>query len=129
MATGFRFSSIKRVTMNIQSLILVSAISCFSVALLSAAAQPAGTPSSGGTQEAAAMGDRSEGEVRKIDKENNKITLRHGEIKNLGMPRMTMVFQVKDPAMLDTVKPGDKVMFTADKVNGALTVTTLHQAK
>jgi len=42
---------------------------------------------------------------------------------------MTMVFQVKDPAMLDTVKPGDKVMFTADKVNGALTVTTLHQAK
>jgi len=75
------------------------------------------------------MGDTSEGEVRKFDKENNKITLKHGEIKNLGMPGMTMVFQVKDPAMLDTVKPGDKVMFTADKVNGALTVTTLHQAK
>ncbi|MEO7710993.1 MAG: copper-binding protein, partial [Caldimonas sp.] len=74
-------------------------------------------------------GDVSEGEVRKIDKENNKITLKHGEIKNLGMPGMTMVFQVKEPAMLDTVKPGDKVVFTADKVNGALTVTTLQQAK
>ena len=73
--------------------------------------------------------DTSEGEVRKIDKENKKITLKHAEIKNLDMPSMTMVFQVRDPAMLDTVKPGDKVVFKAEKVNGALVVTEIQAAK
>ena len=75
------------------------------------------------------VGAMSDGEVRKIDKENKKITLKHGEIKNLEMPGMTMVFQVKDPAMLDTVKPGDKVMFRAEKVNGSLMVTEIMPAK
>ena len=69
------------------------------------------------------------GEVRKVDLEAKKITLKHEEIKNLGMPGMTMVFQVKDPAMLDKVKVGDKVQFTAEKMNGALTVTNLEAAK
>ncbi len=69
------------------------------------------------------------GEVRKVDKENKKITLRHGEIKNLEMPGMTMVFQVKDPAMLDMVKQGDKVMFKAEKANGALVVTEIQPVK
>ena len=69
------------------------------------------------------------GEVRKVDKENRKITLRHGEIKSLEMPSMTMVFQVKDPAMLDTIKPGDKVVFKADKANGALVITEIQAAK
>ena len=76
-----------------------------------------------------ASADMSEGEVRKVDMETRKITLRHGEIKNLGMPGMTMVFQVKDPAMLDKVKTGDKVRFTAEKLNGALTVTNIESAK
>jgi Cu(I)/Ag(I) efflux system protein CusF len=67
----------------------------------------------------------TEGEVRRVDKANGKITVRHEEIKNLEMPAMTMVFQVKDPAMLDKVKAGDKVRFTADKVNGAFTLTTI----
>ena len=67
----------------------------------------------------------SEGEVRKIDKEAKKITLKHGEIKNLGMPSMTMVFQVKDPSALDTVKIGEKVRFHAENVNGALVVTQI----
>jgi len=71
----------------------------------------------------------TEGEVRKVDLDAKKLTLRHGEIKNLGMPGMTMVFQVKDPAMLDKVKAGDKVRFTAEKINGAFTVTTLEAAK
>ena len=71
----------------------------------------------------------TDGEVRKIDKENKKITLKHGEIKNLGMPGMTMVFQVKDPSMLDSVKQGDKVMFKAEKANGALMVTEIMPAK
>jgi uncharacterized cupredoxin-like copper-binding protein/Cu/Ag efflux protein CusF len=75
---------------------------------------------------AAAMTD---GEVRKVDKEAKKITLKHGEIKNLEMPGMTMVFQVKDPAMLDAVKPGDKVKFKAEKAGGAVVVTEIQVAK
>ncbi len=71
----------------------------------------------------------TEGEVRKIDKEAKKITLKHGNIKNLDMPGMTMVFQVKDIALLDKVKAGDKVMFTAEKANGAIVITALEAAK
>jgi Cu/Ag efflux protein CusF len=65
------------------------------------------------------------GEVRKVDFETKKITLRHEEIKNLGMPQMTMVFRVSDPALLERVKAGDKVRFTAEKVNGAFTLTSI----
>lgn len=71
----------------------------------------------------------TDGEVRKVDLEQKKLTLKHGEIKNLNMPGMTMVFQVKDPAMLEKVKTGDKVRFTAEKINGAFTVTTIESAK
>ncbi|MDO8755855.1 MAG: copper-binding protein [Polaromonas sp.] len=71
----------------------------------------------------------SEAEVRKVDKDAGKITLKHGEIKNLDMPPMSMVFQVKDKALLDKVKTGDKVSFTADKVNGAYTVMSIEPAK
>jgi Cu/Ag efflux protein CusF len=67
----------------------------------------------------------SEAEVRKVDRDAGKITLKHGEIKNLDMPPMSMVFQVQDKALLDKVKAGDKVRFTADKVNGAYTVLSL----
>ena len=76
-----------------------------------------------------ASADMTNGEVRKVDLDSKKITLRHDEIKNLGMPGMTMVFQVKDPAMLEKVKAGDKVRFTAEKMNGALTVTNIETAK
>ena len=74
----------------------------------------------------AAMAD---GEVRKIDKDAAKITLKHGELKSLDMPPMTMVFQVKDKALLDKVKPGDKVRFAAEKIGGQLTVTAIEPAK
>jgi Cu(I)/Ag(I) efflux system protein CusF len=70
-----------------------------------------------------------EGEIRKVDKDAKKITIKHGELKNLEMPAMTMVFQVKDPAMLDKVKTGDKVKFRADKVNGAFTVMEIETVK
>jgi Cu/Ag efflux protein CusF len=66
-----------------------------------------------------------QGEVRKVDKATGKISIRHGEIKNLDMPPMSMVFQVKDPALLDKVKAGDKVRFTADQVNGDYTVMSI----
>ena len=71
----------------------------------------------------------SEGEVRKVDKESRKITLKHGAIRNLDMPAMTMVFQVKDPALLDRVKQGDKVRFHAEKVNDTMVVTAIEGAK
>lgn len=68
-------------------------------------------------------------EIRKIDLENKKITLKHGEIKNLDMPGMTMVFQVKYIEMLILFQVGDKVKFTADKVNGAYTIMSIELAK
>jgi len=71
----------------------------------------------------------AEGEVRKVDKDAKKITIKHGPIQNLDMPAMTMVFQVKDPAMLDQVKAGDKIRFRAEDINGALTVTGLESVK
>ncbi|HEU6456440.1 MAG TPA: copper-binding protein [Roseateles sp.] len=69
----------------------------------------------------------SEGEVRRIDREQGKLTLRHGPLDNLGMPAMTMVFRVADPKMLNGLKEGDKIKFTAEKVNGALTLTALQK--
>ena len=71
----------------------------------------------------------AEAEIRKIDLDNQKITLKHGEIKNLDMPGMTMVFAVKDPAMLATVKAGDNVTFTAEQVRSTFTVMSLEKAK
>ena len=68
-------------------------------------------------------------EVRKIDKDAQKITLKHGEIKNLDMPPMTMVFKVLDPALLDKVKAGDQVNFSAEKRDGAFVVMTIEVAK
>jgi Cu(I)/Ag(I) efflux system protein CusF len=73
--------------------------------------------------------EMADGEIRKIDRESKKITIKHGEIKNLEMPGMTMVFQVKDPAMLDKVKVGDKVKFSAEQLNGAIVVTDIQSSK
>lgn len=78
---------------------------------------------------APAAAELADGEVKKIDKEAGKITLRHGELKNLNMSAMTMVFRVKDPAMLDQVKAGDKVKFAAERVNGAVTIVQLQAAQ
>lgn len=69
------------------------------------------------------------GEVRKIDREALKITLRHGEIRKLDMPPMTMVFQVRDEKQLERLKVGDKVLFAAEKsAGGAYVVTELQSA-
>jgi Cu/Ag efflux protein CusF len=76
-----------------------------------------------------AQATTTEGEVRKVDTAQRKITLKHGEIKNLDMPPMSMVFAVKDPALLGKVKVGDKVRFAADKVDGTYTVTAIEVAR
>lgn len=73
-----------------------------------------------------AAAEMAEGEVRKINKEAGKLTIKHGPIQNLGMPGMTMIFRVSDPAMLEQAKVGDKIRFEAQKINGALTVTALN---
>ena len=84
-------------------------------------------PAAGGAMSGAAA--MTEGEIRKVDMDNKKLTIKHGEIKNLDMPGMTMVFQVKDPTILDKVKAGDKVRFKAEKAGGAIVVTDIQPAK
>ena len=71
----------------------------------------------------------ADGEIRKVDKDAKKITIKHGPLTKLDMPAMTMVFQVRDPALLDKVKAGDKVRFEAEKVGGAFTVTRIEPAR
>ena len=71
----------------------------------------------------------TDAEVRKVDKESRKITLKHGEIKNLDMPPMTMVFSVPDAAMLDKLQAGDKVRFRATGEGGKFTVTEIQPAR
>ncbi len=70
-----------------------------------------------------------EGEVRKVDKDAQKITLKHGPIVNLDMPEMTMVFRASDPNFLDGLKTGDKVRFRAEKIDGVFTVVALERLK
>lgn len=78
---------------------------------------------------ASAATPTTDGEVRKVDRDAGKLTLRHGPIDNLGMPGMTMVFRVVDARMLDGLQAGDKVKFAAERINGAITVTAIEPAK
>lgn len=64
----------------------------------------------------------AEGVVRRIDLDNNKITIRHGDIKALDMPPMTMVFIAKQPAQLKNLAPGDEILFEAFETNGQYSV-------
>lgn len=72
---------------------------------------------------------QADGEVRKVDIAQGKLTLRHGPLANLDMPAMTMVFTVSSPKLLDGLKQGDKVRFTADKKDGIYVVTAIEVAK
>ena len=67
----------------------------------------------------------AEGVVRKIDPDNRKITLKHGEIKNLQMPGMTMVFRLQEAVNMDKLQAGDKVLFHVEKIDGAFVITDL----
>ncbi|MCW5590597.1 MAG: copper-binding protein [Burkholderiales bacterium] len=77
----------------------------------------------------AADTDATDGVVQKIDQGAGKITLKHGEIKNLGMPPMTMVFRVKDKILLEKVSVGEKVKFRAEQPDGTYTVTAIDSVK
>lgn len=84
---------------------------------------------SGAAPAASSAAAMSQGEVRKIDLSNKKITLRHGPLVNLGMPPMTMVFGVQDAALLEGLKPGDKVNFVVEQQGSQFVVTELKSAQ
>ena len=67
----------------------------------------------------------SDGEIKKVDKDTGRLTIKHGPLENLGMPGMTMVFGVKDVSALDVLKAGDKIKFVAEKLEGRYVVTQL----
>ncbi len=94
-----------------------------------AAHGPHGATATDAASDSASQASLTEGEVRKIDKEAGKITLRHGEIRNLNMAAMTMVLRVQDPAMLDGVQVGDKVSFAAERLNGAVTIVQMQKTQ
>ncbi|MDH4390931.1 MAG: copper-binding protein [Aquabacterium sp.] len=109
------------------------------LALSAAAMAPARAASPQGSQPAQAdqgkpvapadTGEMTDAEVRRVDKDGGKLTLRHADIKSLDMPAMTMVFVVRDKAMLDTLKPGDKIRFKAVNDAGKYTVTEIQRAQ
>lgn len=90
---------------------------------LAGAQTPAAAPTP-----AAAAAPMADGEIRKIDKDNRKLTIKHGPLASLEMPGMTMVFGVADAALLDKVQVGSKVKFQAAKVDGKLLVTAMEVA-
>ena len=105
--------------MKFHALILAAALGGLTPWLATAASDPATAP-----QSVAATSGFTDGELKKIDADQNKITIKHGPIDNLGMPGMTMVFRA-DPAVLAQFKAGDLVRFKADRVEGSLKVTEL----
>ncbi|MEQ1514965.1 MAG: copper-binding protein [Usitatibacteraceae bacterium] len=107
--------------MKIASAMLALAIGCVSTIVPASgdAAKTASVPTM------AKVTQMTDGEVRKIDRDAKKITLRHGEIKDLDMPAMTMVFQVKDAVLLEKINVGDRVNFTAERVGGAIVIMTI----
>ena len=71
--------------------------------------------------------DMADAEVRKVDKDSKKVTLKHGPFKNLDMPSMTMVFQVRDIALLDKLVAGEKIKFSAEQLQGAFVITDVER--
>jgi Cu(I)/Ag(I) efflux system periplasmic protein CusF len=96
--------------------------------LLAAAAFLATAAPRANAQAATAATDWTDAEVRKVDREANKLTLKHAEIKSLDMPPMTMVFQARDKAMLEGLEPGSKIRFRAGREKGQYMVMELQKA-
>ena len=115
-----------------KTLTLATALALPLAMALPAAAQttaPAAATSMAPMGTMTAPSDMAEGEIRKISKDTGKLTIKHGPIKNMDMPPMTMVFVAKDPAMLDKVAVGDKVRFVVADEGGKMVVTDLQSVK
>jgi len=111
---------------TIQRLLTISALAMGVALPMAGHAQV--SPSQG--QVAAPASDSmTDGEVKKVDPDNGKITLKHGDIKNLDMPGMTMVFTVRDKGQLIKLKPGDKVQFMVVQEGGKMVVTDIQPAR
>ncbi|WP_172149019.1 MULTISPECIES: copper-binding protein [Pseudomonas] len=107
-----------------KNLLIASLLGC-ALTFPAFAAQPA-APAAASAEVAAPL---SQGEVRKIDLAGQKITLRHGPIDSVGMPPMTMVFSVRDAALLEGIKTGDKVRFQVEQQGSQFVVTELQAAE
>lgn len=113
--------------------LVLAALLC-AAAMTTATAQTHATherdPGAGGVGATASpdADDLADGEVRKIDRDAGRLTLRHGPLRNLDMPGMTMVFDVADAAVLDRLRPGERVRFQAGKVDGRFVVVRIEPA-
>ena len=114
---------------NIRLALVASAAAMLFSAMAAAQSSPSSQATVQGTPAATATSEMSDGEIRKVDKDGKKLTIKHGPLKNLDMPGMTMVFSVKDDAVLDQVQSGEKVRFLAEKVDGKITVTKIEAAR
>lgn len=110
-------------------LLAINSIACLLLASGSYAAGDTSIDNAAGAASTESGKAMSSGVVKKVDKGAGKVTIRHGPLVNLGMPKMTMVFRVRDPAMLDRLKEGDRILFVAEKVDGAFTVMSFESAK
>jgi Cu(I)/Ag(I) efflux system protein CusF len=104
----------------------ISALTMGVALSMSSFAQAAMEPGKMDTSQAATMTD---GDVRKVDQDAGKVTIKHGDIKHLDMPGMTMVFTAKDKSLLAKVKPGDKVKFMVVSEGGKMVVTDIQPAQ
>jgi Cu/Ag efflux protein CusF len=111
---------------TIQQILAMSVLAVGAVLPTSSTAQ---TPTGVAKPDASQSASMTDGEVRKVDQEIGKITIKHGEIKHLDMPGMTMAFTVVDKRLLDNVKPGDKVKFMVVSERGKLIVTEIRPAR
>ncbi|MBP0625090.1 copper-binding protein [Cupriavidus consociatus] len=110
--------------LTLSAVLSVSFVAWSGVATAQTADVPAGQDTA-----ASASFDLVDGEIRKVDKEAGKLTIKHGPIKSLDMPSMTMVYPVRDAAMLDQVQTGDKVRFRADNHAGKFVVTEIQSVR
>ena len=111
---------------TIQRLLTISALAMGVALPMAGHAQVSPSP---GQVAAHASDSITNGEVKKVDPDNGKVTLKHGDIKNLDMPGMTMVFTVRDKGQLTKLKPGDKVQFMVVQEGGKMVVTDIQPAR
>ena len=123
-----KFSTcIRKVIINtIKQILAISAVAVGIALPMSSFAQASMEP---GKTEAAQSASLTDGEIKKVDLDNGKVTIKHGEIKHMDMPGMTMVFTAKDKSLLSNVKPGDKVKFMVVNEGGKMVVTDIQPAQ
>ena len=110
------------------SLLVLGTGSALAQAPAAAAADSRSSHHPAATASPASQGELSEGEITRWDPRTLRLTLKHGEIKNLDMPPMTMVFRVADSSVVGDLKPGDKVRFRAEQISGAYHVQRIEKA-